>query len=104
MSLRQHNTSFCGFVGVLTWAVEPEPTFRRWSRSRKFRFRFHSSSSRGKLVVQIMHCFSVFIGPNDFGSGVSLLNVEAGAGVKNFRCLQLEPEPGIWVPAPQPWF
>jgi len=31
-----------------------------------------------------------------------LLNVEAGA--KKFRCLRLEPESEIWIPAPQPWY
>jgi len=28
--------------------------------------------------------------------------VGAGSGVKNFKCLELEPEPEILIPAPQP--
>jgi len=33
----------------------------------------------------------------------NLLDVGDGAGVKKFRCLELEPEPEIWVLTPQPW-
>jgi len=29
--------------------------------------------------------------------------LDAGAGARKFRCLELEPDPEIWVPAPQPW-
>jgi len=45
----------------------------------------------------IMQLFSVFNVPNHFG---------AGTPAKTFRCLELElePEPDILVPAPQPGF
>ena len=65
-------------------------SFRWWNRSLKFRFRFHSPSLWGKLVVQIIQWFSTFNGPNHFG-----------AGAKNFRCQK--PELEIWVPAPERW-
>ena len=39
--------------------LEPK-TFRWWSRSLKFGFRFHKYSLMGKRVVQIMQCFFYF--------------------------------------------
>jgi len=42
-------------------------TFIWWSRSLKFGFRFHSPTSWGKRVVQIIQWFSVFNGPNHSG-------------------------------------
>jgi len=45
----------------------------------------------GKRVVQIIQRFSVFNEPNYFG-----------AGAKNCKCLELEPDPEICVPVPQP--
>jgi len=40
-----------------------------------------------------MQLFFIFNEPN-----------RSGAGAKKFGCLQLEPEPEIWVSAPQSWF
>jgi len=80
--------------------LQPESkTFRWWSWSLKFGFRFHSPTSWGKRVVQIIQWFSFFSGPNHSGP-------RAGAKIfqmlepKKFRCLELEPE--IGAPAPQP--
>jgi len=60
----------------------------------------HSSSLWGNRVVQITQCFQ-FSMEKSWNRSPKLLDVGAGAGAKKFRCL--EPEPVIWVPAPQPW-
>jgi len=57
----------------------------------------------GKRVVQIMQWFLVFNGPNRSGARTKKY-LEVGAGAKKFKCLELEQEPEIRVPVPQPCF
>ena len=72
--------------------LEPEPEiFRWWSRSLKFGFRFHKYCLWSKW--EIRQCFFWLFGPSC-----------SAAGAKKFRCLELKPEPEIWVLVPQPWY
>jgi len=100
------------FTAVVNRAAEPElkpkwfwmagigaKSFWWWSRSRslKFGFRFHRHSSWGKRFY------------NAFWFSMDQIVLEhepdppdVGAGAKKFRCLELDAEPKIWVPSPQP--
>ena len=88
---------------VKSRAAKPEPkTCRWWSWNLKFGFWFHIPSLWGKRIVQTIQWFSVSNGPNHLSRSQKLLDVWAVAGVTNIRCLEPEPAPEIWVPAPQP--
>jgi len=88
--------------------LEPEPKFFRWwsqirSQSLKFGFRIHRDSLWGKRVIQIIQCFFLIFWTKLFWSRSQKL-LDVGAGTKKFRCPELDPEPEICVPAPQPWY
>jgi len=77
--------------------------FEWWSRSLKFEFPFNRHILYSKPVVKIMRRFLIFNGPKRSGAA-GAKNFEVWASVKNFKCLELVPQPEIWVSAPQSWF
>ena len=60
-----------------------QKSFRFWSQSLKFGFRFHRHSLWGKRIVQTIQWFLVLNGPNRSGSEPKLKLPDIGAGAKN---------------------